>query len=280
VNAGTQPPSPIPAALSANRDSGAVPLRRRSARAALIALRGNGAEYPENTLPALRSALELGVPQLFVETQLSRDAEAFVLRDADPVASDGGTRSVLDLASGDVAMLDASDQARFGDRFAGVRVPRLTDVARLLLDWPETQLFVELCRASLARHGVERFVAVTLSALRDCPERCVLVSRDLLVIELARRRGAQAVGWIVPDFSTGSQIKCEAMRPDFLFFPQAQLAHGATLRHGLWQWVALDVADVDRLRELALAGADYVATAHVRAIARELGLNATRNPPD
>jgi glycerophosphoryl diester phosphodiesterase len=245
----------------------------------LIALRGNGAEFPENTLPALRSALELGVPRLFIETQLSRDAEAFVLRDADPVAGDGAVGTVLDLNSAEVGALDASDRARFGDRFAGVRVPRLTDVARLMLEWPQAQLFVELRRASLARHGAERFVAVALSALRDCPERCVIVSRDLLVIELARRRGAQAVGWILPDFSTGSQIKFEAMRPDFLFFQQAQLAHGATLRHGIWQWVALDVADIARLRELALSGADYVATAHVRAVARELGLSGTPGRP-
>ncbi len=255
-------------------------MRRRSAHAALIALRGNGAEYPENTLPALRSALELGVANLYVEAQLSRDAEVFVLRDADPVAGGGPASGVPDLAAAEAARLDASEPTRFGDRFAGLCVPRLTDVAWLLQDWPEARLFVELRRASLARHGGERFVVATLSALRDCSDRCVIVSRDLLVIELARRRGAQAVGWIVPDFSTGSQIKCEAIRPDYLLFPEAQLRSGATLRHGVWQWVALDVADVDRLRALASAGADYVATAHVRAVARELGLSAPRDPPE
>ncbi len=266
---------PVPAGPSANRDTLA---RRRGARPEPIALRGNGAEYPENTLPALRSALELGVPRLFIETQLSRDAEGFVLRDAERVAADGAPGSALDMTASEVALLDASEPWRFGDRFAGTCVPRLADVARLLLEWPQAQLFVELRRASLARHGAERFVAVVLSALRDCAERCVIVSRDLLVIEIARRRGAQAVGWIVPDFSTSSQIKFEAMRPDFLLFAQAELVHGAALRQGLWQWVALEVADVDRLRELALAGADYVATAHVRAVARELGISAPPRP--
>lgn len=278
VDAGTRPSRPIAAAPSANRDSAVALPRRRSGGARLVAQRGNGAEYPENTLPALRSALELGVSRLFIETQLSRDAEAFVLRDADRVTGANEAGSILDLASSDVALLDASEAARFGDRFTGVLVPRLGDVARLMLEWPEAQLFVELRRASLARHGAERFVAVVLSALRDCPERCVIVSRDLLVIELARRRGAQAVGWIVPDFSTGSQIKFEALRPDFLLFSQSVLARDGTLRQGTWQWVALDVGDVERLREVARAGADYVATAHVRAFARELGLNAALDP--
>lgn len=280
MDAGTQPQSPIAAAPSAKRDSGALPLRRRSAHTALIALRGNGAEYPENSLPALRSALELGVASLYIETQLSRDAEVFVLREASAVAGPGAATGVLDLTAAEAARLDASEPARFGDRFAGLCVPRLAEVARLLHDWPEARLFVELRRASLARHGAERFVVATLSALRDCPDRCVIVARDLLVIELARRRGAQAVGWIVPDFSTGSQIKCEAMRPDYLLFPEDQLRPNATLRRGVWQWVALEVADIDRLHALASAGADYVATAHVRAVARELGFSAPRNPPD
>lgn len=261
-----------------NRDRDNALAGRRGTRPELIALRGNGAECPENSLPALRSALELGIPRLFIETQLSRDAEAFVLGDPALTAGDSRGGSMLDLASADVAMLDASEAARFGDRFKGVRVPRLADVARLMLEWPDAALFVELRRASLARHGAERFVAVTLSALRDCPERCVIVSRDLLVIDLARRRGAQAVGWIVPDFSTGSQIKLEAIRPDYVFFPQAQLPAGATLRQGIWRWVALDVANITRVRELVRAGVDYLATTHVRAVARELGLSAPRDP--
>ena len=45
----------------------------------LIAHRGNAAEYPENTLPALRSALELGVRFVEFDVQLTVDRQPILL---------------------------------------------------------------------------------------------------------------------------------------------------------------------------------------------------------
>lgn len=258
---------------------------KRGARAELVAQRGNGAEFPENSLPALRSALELGAQRLLVDVQLSREGEPFLLRDARlPGALTGPVDAapperVLDLSADELALLDASDTMRFGDRFAGTQVARLASLVRLLQDWPAAQLFVELRRASLARHGAERFITAVLSALRDCSERCALVSRDLLVIDLARRRGASAVGWVLPDFGSGTQIKYEALSPDYLLFGAAALPAGQSLRRGSWRWVAIDVDDAAQARSVVDAGADLVASAHVRALARELGLNARQSLP-
>lgn len=258
---------------------------RRAVPAELVAQRGNGAEYPENSLAGLRAALELGAQRLLVDVQLSREGEAFLMRDArlpatiTSAAGAAPAERALDLAADELAQVDASDAARFGDRYAGTRVARLSDLTRLLQDWPGAELFVELRRASLARHGAERFITAALAALRDCVERCTLVSRDLLVIDLARRRGAQAVGWVLPDFGSGTQIKYEALCPDYLLFGAALLPDGATLRHGAWRWVAIDVDDASQARRVVAAGADFVASAHVRALARELGLNARPASP-
>lgn len=240
----------------------------------LVAQRGNGAEFPENSLPALRSALELGVSRLFIELQLSRDAEAFALRDVELTRTTGRRGSALDLAAVDLAALSCLEPDRFGDRHASTRIPRLTQIAQLLTDWPDARLFVELRRASLARHGAERCINVVLSALRDCSDRLTVVSRDLVVVELARQRGAVEVGWVLPDLSPGSQIKCEALRPDYLLFGAGLTPSDSQLRHGAWRWLALDVIDGDEARRLAAAGAPLIGTTHVRALARELGLNA------
>jgi hypothetical protein len=252
-----------------------------SGRAAveLVAQRGNGAEYPENSLPALRSALQLGVAKLFIEAQLSRDAEAFALRDAHTLRVTGRRGSALDLAATDLAALSCQEPDRFGDRHADARIPRLSAVAQLLQDWPHARLFVEIRRASLARHGAERCINVVLSALRDCAERLTVVSRDLVVVELARQRGAAEVGWILPDLSPSSQIKCEALRPDYLLFAAGLTPTDSQLRHGAWRWLALDVVAGDEARRLVTAGAPLIGTAHVRALARELGLNARSPAP-
>jgi glycerophosphoryl diester phosphodiesterase len=245
----------------------------------LVAQRGNGAEFPENSVPALRSALQLGVAKLFIEAQLSRDGEAFALRDADTTRATGQRASALDLAAADLAALACHEPERFGDRHADARIPRLSAIAQLLRDWPHARLFVELRRASLARHGAERCINVVLSALRDCAERLTVVSRDLVVVELARQRGAAEVGWMLPDLATSTQIKCEALRPDYLLFGAGLTLSDSQLRHGAWRWVALDVVDSTEARRLAAAGAPLIGTTHVRALARELGLNARGRAP-
>ena len=49
----------------------------------LIAHRGNAAEFPENTLPAFESALELGVRNIEFDVQLTSDKVPVVIHDAD-----------------------------------------------------------------------------------------------------------------------------------------------------------------------------------------------------
>ena len=48
----------------------------------LVAHRGHALEFPENTLPAFESALQLGVRWLELDVQLSSDHVPMVLHDA------------------------------------------------------------------------------------------------------------------------------------------------------------------------------------------------------
>ena len=61
----------------------------------LIARRGNVAEYPENTLPGLRSALELGARQLAFDVQLSVDRHPVLLNDSNLQRIAGVDRDAL-----------------------------------------------------------------------------------------------------------------------------------------------------------------------------------------
>ena len=236
----------------------------------LIAHRGNAAEFPENTLPALRSALELGLRHLAIGVQLTRDGEAVVLHDHDLRRTAERDGSVLDLSGLEAVAVEVAERGRFSDRFAGTRIPRLSDVGKLLADWPDATLFIELRRASLARHGAEKFVATVLAALRDCAERCVLVCPDLPALELARTRGAARVGWMLPALDTHAQLKCEALRPDFLFIDERKLPAGTPLWRGPWRWAVHEVASLPQALVLAARGATLIQTMRVRALAREL----------
>lgn len=238
-------------------------------RIELIAHRGNAAEFPENTLPALRSALELGLRHLRVDVQLTRDGEPVVIHDHELARTAGIEGSVLDLSLAEAVAVEVAERDRFSDRFAGTRMPRLSDVARLLADWPDATVFVALRRASLARHGAEKFVTAVLAAMRDCLDRCVPISPDLPAIELARVRGAARVGWMVSSYDTHSQLKCEALRPDFAFIDERTLPAGVPLWRGPWRWAVHEVAALPQALVLASRGATLIETMRVRALARE-----------
>ena len=65
-------------------------MQQRSYLPELVAHRGNAADFPENTLPALRSALDAGIPWVEIDVHLSADGVPFVIHD---VRLDRTTRS-------------------------------------------------------------------------------------------------------------------------------------------------------------------------------------------
>ena len=65
--------------------------------AALVAHRGDAARFPENTVPALRGALDAGARWLECDVQLSRDRVPMLLHDGDLARTFDDPRSVFDL---------------------------------------------------------------------------------------------------------------------------------------------------------------------------------------
>jgi len=239
----------------------------------LVAQRGNAAELPANTLPAFESALALGVGQLALDVQLSSDAVPMVVREHELRRLDAGRDgSVLDLPAVELARLEVAERERFGDRHAGVCIPRLADLVSRLQPRVDASLFVTLHRASLARHGHRRAVRAVLEVLEPLRRQCVLVSQEFAAIVEARREGAGSVGWILAGLDAHAQLKCEALQPQFLCIDSARLPPGARPWKGPWQWTALDVLTPGDARSLAQRGIAWIQTPRVRAMARELGL--------
>ena len=93
----------------------------------LVAQRGNAAELPANTLPALESALALGVHQLFVDVQLASDALPMVVHGHE------ARREGADHIGWIVAALDAHAQLKCGalqPQFLCIDAARLPPPAR------------------------------------------------------------------------------------------------------------------------------------------------------
>ncbi|MGD8329862.1 MAG: glycerophosphodiester phosphodiesterase family protein, partial [Acidobacteriota bacterium] len=157
----------------------------------LIAHRGASARAPENTLRAFEEALDAGAEVLECDVQMSRDGVAIVMHDPTVDRTTDGRGAVRRLSWHEIRALDAGYPARFGDAFAGQRVPRLEE----LFD--------------LARGRAEVFVEIKPEALADSDGRI-----EAGVVDAARSTGMMdAVG--VLSFAPRALQRVRALAPDF-----------------------------------------------------------------
>ncbi len=124
----------------------------------LIAHRGYSASAPENTLAAFERALDAGAEVLECDVQVSRDGVAIVMHDPRVDRTTDGRGVARELLWEEICSLDAGYPSRFGEAFAGQRVPRLEDLFDLARG--RASVFVEIKPEALADTdgGVERSV--------------------------------------------------------------------------------------------------------------------------
>jgi glycerophosphoryl diester phosphodiesterase len=236
----------------------------------LIAHRGNAAEYPENTLPALRSALELGARCVEFDVQLSADRQPVLLHDSNLKRTAGLDRNALEMTWAELAEVSVNEEGRFLKRYTDVGIPTLSQAVSLLATYPHATAFVELKRASLRTFGQEVFVRKVCETLKPIARQCVIISFDLAAIHHVRQVSSYRVGWVLSEYSNLSALKCEALAPDYVFCDYQLLSEGTSkLWKGPWRWAIYEVTSRKLAMDLAARGAKLIETMAVRAMLRE-----------
>jgi glycerophosphoryl diester phosphodiesterase len=107
---------------------GAAPAQARGAGcvAPPVAHRGDSARAPENTLPAYRKALRLGVRRLEVDVRFTADGVPVLMHDPTVDRTTDGTGEIAAMSLSEVRSLDAGSW--FSADFSGVKVPTLYQV--------------------------------------------------------------------------------------------------------------------------------------------------------
>jgi len=231
----------------------------------LVARRGNSAEFPENTLPSLRSAIALGARFIEIDVHLSTDGTPMVCRDQELVRSGRATATAAELEQ-----MEAGEIERLGEQFHGTRMPTLATALGLLAGRPEITVFIIIGRHSLGRFGHEQTVARVLHTLKPFRSRCILASADLTAVHAARTMGTCPTAWVLPAYDDHTRLKYEALLPDYLFCDRTFLTQTAPLRRGPWRWAIYEIGSLEEALSLAERGADFVVTRQVRSLSEAM----------
>ena len=233
----------------------------------IIAHRGNAADFPENTLEALQSAVDLGVSHVELDVQLSADHVPLLLHDADFRRMSGRADSVFDLGWSEISLLPMGEPGRFGARYAQVRPCSLAQLAAALPRWTGVTAFVEIKRASLRRFGQAVVMERVMACLSGVLDRCVIISFDRSCLEDLHRDAAVRVGWVLSGYDDEARAAAEALAPEFLFCDRERLPPGnARLWPGPWNWAVYEIRDAVTARAVQAQGAAFVETMTVRGL--------------
>lgn len=160
-----------------------------------VAHRGGAALAPENTLAAVRSALERGYRAVEFDVMLARDGIGVVMHDPVLGRTVAGSGNVFDHDAGALAKMDAGSW--FDVRFKGEPVPLLTE-------------YVAMCKANAVWMNVEIKPAPGFDAVTGTVVAGVV--RAVFSDEIAAGEFAQVP--LLSSFSTVALAAARAAAPD------------------------------------------------------------------
>lgn len=108
----------------------------------VAAHRGWRTKYPENTMPAFRAAMELGVDQVETDIRITKDGELVLIHDAKVDRTTNGEGLVIDYTYEELQKLDAGSWK--GEEFTGYRIPTLREFMDLAKEYPMMTVDLEL----------------------------------------------------------------------------------------------------------------------------------------
>jgi len=108
----------------------------------VAAHRGNSKYYPENTLAAFKSAMELNPDMLEIDLHMTKDGEIIMMHDHTVDRTTNGIGLIREKTLAEMKALDAGSWK--GEQFAGEQVPTFREFLEFLKDYPEVLVNVEL----------------------------------------------------------------------------------------------------------------------------------------
>lgn len=241
--------------LGLSRPGPAIPPSPR-----LIAHRGWAARFPENTVAAIRGAIQAGGRFVEVDVQLAAGGEPVLFHDRTLERLCGVPGAVHERTLGELRELSCAERGRFGDRFVSERIAELAELVELLEGHPEVFAFVEIKRVAIAFAGAARVLERVLPVLEPVRSRVALISFSIPFLVEARKQTDLPLGAVFDDLAGGAEATARALAPEFVFCDVDGLPRSGPLRVEGARLAVWEVADPRLAIELAARGVDLVET--------------------
>ena len=236
----------------------------------VIAHRGYQRQFPENTMSAIRGAVECGAMFFEIDIHLSADRVPVLSHDDNLWRMCGIGYAVHETTIGELQQYAASESSRLGERFLAEPVATLAQVGEFLALHPQVTAFVEL-KASAARHfGPQIVVGQVLDALPDVLDQCVFISFDTDLLREVQRQSQSAIGPVISNWDKRSALESFHRPPRVLFCDLKGLPASGDLSLANAELAVYEVADAETACGLADRGVDYVETFAVCEMLRQL----------
>jgi glycerophosphoryl diester phosphodiesterase len=217
----------------------------------ITAHRAGATAAPENTVAALKQAIEDRADWAEIDVQLTSDKALVVMHDIDLARVGGGQRRVDQATFAEIRELDVG--SAFGPQFAGERIPTLKEILTAASD--KIRLNVELKPHSVS--DGEDLTRRVIAELREAKmiDRCRLCSQSYESLQLARQlEPGLDVGYIVAT-AIGDPAKLDV---NFLMVKSTLITRAlvdrARLRNiTVHAWTVNDPAQVGPLLDTGLA---------------------------
>lgn len=98
----------------------------------IIGHRGACGYAPENTLPAIQTAADMGMDWVELDVKLTADDVPIIMHDDTLARTTGIDKPVAEMTYAEIKDLDAGSW--FGESFAGTRIPTLEEALELIVD--------------------------------------------------------------------------------------------------------------------------------------------------
>jgi glycerophosphoryl diester phosphodiesterase len=247
-------------------------LPRRLASRPLVqatAHRGHSHAAPENTLAAIRKAIESGADYAEVDVQQTADDVVVLLHDRDLKRVAADPRRIGELPYDEVRKLDVGSW--FDPSFAGERVPTLAEVINLARG--RIKLNIEL-----KFYGPDRRLAREVAHLlreQDVEPDCLVTSFNYDVLQEMKRHNPQLRTGLIVAHALGdvSRLEVEALsvRADWLSDEVLRSTHRLGKEVHVWT-----VNDARRMAQLMKRGVDNIITDDPDLLIRVRGEWASR----